>query len=453
MRKKWICALLAAALLCLGLSGCALFQTRVEDMPEEEAAPYYALSDQLLQALFNEDYTACTNMFSENLRNTLPASDLQSAWEQTRLNYGDPVQVESRKPYRINGEGTVVSQVLCAHGACSVQITFDKDNGVAGLWFGLPETQADYAVAVPEGVVEEEIVLGEGTDTPLRAIITRPAGQTNAAIPGVVLVHGSGASDRNEAIGNCYPFADIAHGLALQGIASIRYDKRTYTYGDTYTQEQVDAMTVQEEVIDDALLAIDALRNAPGVDPNAVVLAGHSLGGMLAPRIAQLSDGKVAGVISLAGTARGYLDVVYDQNLDAATEDKQLAAIKKEYRKVEKLDTLKDSETVFGIPVPYLKDLYAHPVEESLQALDVPFLILQGDSDFQMHTEDYKSWQTALEDYAPGAEFHLFEGLNHLFADSTGSSRRGSVAEYLDEGHVAQEVIDTMASWISEKLA
>ena len=448
MKKKLLCALLALTLMLLPLSGCTLFQNEVEEIGDEEAAPYYALAENFTNALFHEDYATCYALLAENLQNKMSADSLQENWEQVRLAYGDPVTVDARKPYKINGEYTIVAQVTHTHGGCSIQMTYDAEKGVAGLWFGEHDPKVSYTVAVPEGVVEEEIVLGEGTDTPLRAILTRPAdAAAGEELPAVVLVQGSGASDCNEAIGGCAPFADIAHGLAQLGVASLRYDKRTYTYASTYTEEQINAMTVQEEVINDALLAVETLAKTPGIDADAIVLVGHSLGGMLAPRIAAQS-GKVAGIVSLAGSARGYLDIVYDQNMAQTDDASQQNVIKKEYKKIDKLKNMKDSDTLFGIPVPYLKDLYAHPVEESLAQLDIPILVMQGENDFQMDTADYKSWQKALENYAGEKEFVLWPELNHLFVRDTAFKRRGTIAEYLQEGHVDQAVTDKIASWM-----
>ena len=44
----------------------------------------------------------------------------------------------------------------------------------------------------------------------------------------------------------------------------------------------------------------------------------------------------------------------------------------------------------------------------------------------------------------------LFENLNHLFADNTELKRRGTTGEYLEESHVAQVVVDTIAQWVKE---
>jgi hypothetical protein len=45
-------------------------------------------------------------------------------------------------------------------------------------------------------------------------------------------VHGSGPNDRDSTVGANKIFRDLAEGLASAGIAVLRYDKRTYRYGD-----------------------------------------------------------------------------------------------------------------------------------------------------------------------------------------------------------------------------
>ena len=57
---------------------------------------------------------------------------------------------------------------------------------------------------------------------------------------------------------------------------------------------------------------LDSLRGVPGVDPARVYLVGHSLGGYLAPRIAA-RDGKLAGVVVLAGNTRPLEDLIVEQ--------------------------------------------------------------------------------------------------------------------------------------------
>ena len=105
---------------------------------------------------------------------------------------------------------------------------------------------------------------------------------------------------------------DLAWGLASNGIAVLRYDKRTKAHGPEMAS-QVDKITVREEVTDDAVAAVDLLRTTPGIDPGRVFVAGHSLGGYLAPRIAAEAPGRLAGIALLEANARPLQRLIEDQ--------------------------------------------------------------------------------------------------------------------------------------------
>ena len=74
--KRLLCALMAS-LITLTASGCALFETEIIPIGEEEAAPYRAMAEDFIQKLFEEDYTACSSLFSEELANIKTRSQLQ----------------------------------------------------------------------------------------------------------------------------------------------------------------------------------------------------------------------------------------------------------------------------------------------------------------------------------------------------------------------------------------
>ena len=76
----------------------------------------------------------------------------------------------------------------------------------------------------------EKITVGAGTDYPLKGLLTFPD-DLSGPVPAVVMVHGSGASNMDEKVMKLKPFKDLAEGLAEQGVASLRYDKRTYAHG------------------------------------------------------------------------------------------------------------------------------------------------------------------------------------------------------------------------------
>ena len=69
---------------------------------------------------------------------------------------------------------------------------------------------------------------------------------------------------------------------------------------------------MKDETIDDAVAAVDVLAAQAGVDSARLFVLGHSLGGMLAPRIASTPTA-LKGFIVLAGTTRPLEDVIVDQ--------------------------------------------------------------------------------------------------------------------------------------------
>ena len=134
-------------------------------------------------------------------------------------------------------------------------------------------------------------------------------------VPAVLLVQGSGPTDMDETVGNNKPFLDISQALAEKGIAVLRYDKRTKVYGKKMLKEGAGNITVEDEVIEDAILAANILKNDERIDAKKVYLLGHSLGGMLAPRI-DSQGGDFAGIIICAGSLRTLSDILISQNED-----------------------------------------------------------------------------------------------------------------------------------------
>ncbi|MBR3018011.1 MAG: alpha/beta fold hydrolase [Clostridia bacterium] len=212
---------------------------------------------------------------------------------------------------------------------------------------------------LPEGMTEESVQVG---DPALAGLLTLPAEAENP-LPAVVLVHGSGPNDRDETVGQTKPFRDLAYGLAGQGIAVLRYDKRTYAYGASYTQEDLQTFTVREETIDDAVAAAELLRSDPRVDPERIYLIGHSMGAMLAPRIAQENPGLFAGIILLSGTPKTLADIVLSQNqalvdalspLEKIVGNMQMAGLRQSWQNV--LNSTEEEakgKMLFGQPAYY----------------------------------------------------------------------------------------------------
>ena len=155
----------------------------------------------------------------------------------------------------------------------------------------------------------EKIVVGAGTEYPLNGLMTLPS-DLSKPVPAVVMVHGSGASNMDEKVLKLTPFKDLAEGLARHGAASLRYDKRTFVHARRMIRNK--HLTVKEETIEDALLAVQMLKRDPRIDHDRVYILGHSMGAMLAPRI-DAEGADVKGLIMMAGTPYRLEEIVLRQ--------------------------------------------------------------------------------------------------------------------------------------------
>lgn len=306
-------------------------------------------------------------------------------------------------------------------------------------------------------MMKENIVIGKNTKYPLKGLLTLPA-HTAQPVPAVVFVHGSGSSNMDEKVGKLTPFQDLAEGLARHGIASIRYDKRPFAHGWKMLRDKSRPITVREETIEDAILATELLRQDPRIDPEKIFIIGHSMGGMLAPRI-DGEGGHYRGLILMAGTPRKLEEVMVEQSEEALASLNPL--IQKLARKrMEKFTTmfaslydLSDEEAMKkkvggGTTLYYFKEMGEHPAADYLIPLEKPVLILQGEKDFQVKADkDFTAYQALLKGKS-NVTFKLYEGLNHAFVPSVYGDITKAKKEYNVQQHIGQEVIDHIAHWI-----
>jgi uncharacterized protein len=285
---------------------------------------------------------------------------------------------------------------------------------------------------------------------PLPGVLALP--KTSGRLPAVVLVHGLGPLDRDATVGVNRPFQELARGLAARGVATLRYDKRTHAHGKRVAE--LDDLTVDDEVLDDALAAVAALRLRKDIDPERIFVLGHSMGGMLAPRLAA-RDRRLAGMVVLAAPARSIAAVLVEQteylvSLETSEADAQelvLAQLQRDAALVQSPELDEDDEPILGAPASYWVDLRGYdPVATAANLVPpCPAFVAQGGRDYQVASEDFARWQRGLGGRA-GVTTRLYPALNHLFVAGEGKSKP---AEYLQAGHVADELLDDVAAWIA----
>ena len=303
----------------------------------------------------------------------------------------------------------------------------------------------------------ENIIVGKGTNYPLHGLLTLPD-DTSKPVPAVVFVHGSGASNRDEKVGKLTPFKDLAEGLAAHGIASVRFDKRSFAYGRKMLKEK--NITVKEETIEDAVRATQLLRKDGRIDRNRIFIVGHSMGAMLAPRI-DAQGGNYCGLILMAGSPYKLEDIILRQNQQAMGGLNKLlqwiaaVQVKKLKKTFAGLYDLTDEEAkkrkfAGGTTLYYFKEMGEHPAPGFLKLTRKPLLILQGEKDFQASAAvDFTGYQTLLEGH-DNATFKLYPGLNHAFVPALSDDINKARKEYAEERHIGDEVIGDIARWILE---
>ncbi|MYD95407.1 MAG: hypothetical protein F4Y02_17365 [Chloroflexi bacterium] len=440
-------------------------------VPDFEVAPFafdpVARASTFLQALANEDFRTVYEMTALEL---LPADSLCAleleTYSGSRTDSDAFGSLAWQRLQRVTSEPSVslafdpatdLLDVLFQYGDRStpelhVTVRLARDGRVfvfeidEAAWpVGAPQDYPPPAYADAEAFTETEVVLGEAP-WELGATLTMPRGP--GPFPAVVLVPGSGATDRDATGGGNKPFRDLAWGLATRGIATLRYDKRTWTHPLAFARQP--DFTLDDELVDDALAAVAAIRRTPRVDSARVYVLGASLGGRAAPRIAQRDPG-VAGLILVSAGSGSYIHSVARSYEDDARADEVVDAIEQKvidrfWARVAGIDALIAGEAAsldMAVRPSYYRDLDRYRPEDAAYVLRKPLLILYGGWDRGRAASDMFAWARRLQG-RPEAVFRLYRDNSHMLLDVPGMT--GPLP--WRRGHVGETVVDDIAAWI-----
>jgi len=418
-------------------------------------------------------YKEARAYFNTQMAQALSTNQLKQLWENDiKSKYGEFEKIISTRSEEMTSQGQkyLVVYVKCKtveSNYFNMRVILDKNNEIAGLWHekaSKPDetdkesedttgyTKPDYA---DESSFKEEQITIDGLadredyeKCELPGLLTLP--NTEGPYPAVVLIHGSGANDMDETIGPNKPFKDLAWGLATKGIAVLRYDKRTKHC--TIAKENLDDFTVNEETVYDALYAVKLLRNDSRIKKDSIYVIGHSLGGYIAPRIGKM-DKDINGLIIMAGNSGDFLDLILTQykylaELDGTIteeEQKQIDAVKNAVEKI-RSGEIKEGEFLLGAGKAYWEDLLSYKPVETAKSLEMPFLILQGERDYQVTMEEFEGWKEGLKG-KDNVDFISYPKLNHLFMPGEGQP---NPQEYANPSHIPEKVITDIKEWLAK---
>ena len=302
----------------------------------------------------------------------------------------------------------------------------------------------------------------------LRGTMATPAGPAKA--PAVLLLPGSGPTDRD---GNQKPamvtdvLAQIAEALFLQGVASMRFDKRACSGYAAAWPREAPAMASffgYRPFIDDVLAAYRFMRAQPGVDLDRCAILGHSEGGRCALQAAADLAGtseQPAGVACLAtpGRTMDHLireQIAFDLRVKRAPQEVRDAWLDAVNRSVEmvKAERRAPEDIPAGLKALFnpttVELLHAYfTVDPRLLAAKVhgPVLVINGDNDIQVSAElDAKPLAAALEAREPRqpSTLMIVEGASHNLKETTSTGDPGFA------GPVVPSVIKAIVLWAKE---
>ena len=318
----------------------------------------------------------------------------------------------------------------------------------------------------------------EGGHT-LAGTFTRPA--SGGPFPAVILISGSGPQDRDEALMGHRPFLVLADHLTRRGIAVLRYDDRGV--GESTGNF---AAATSEDFASDALAAVAFLRTRDDVDPDAIGLAGHSEGGLIAPMVAVESP-DVRYIVLMAGPGVSGERILYAQaaliaraggaseEAIAQNRERQRAifdVLKSEPDPERAGDALGDivrsglesagaqagagddasmeqavTAQVQQVNNPWFRYFLTYDPAETLARVTVPVLAINGEKDLQVpYEENLREIEAALRRGGNAHyEVHALPDLNHLFQHA----ETGAPGEYGEiEETWSVDAMELIAEWI-----
>jgi alpha-beta hydrolase superfamily lysophospholipase len=292
--------------------------------------------------------------------------------------------------------------------------------------------------AFETSIVEKEVQVPVRGGS-LAATLSFPA-DAAGKVPGVVIVAGSGPTDRDGnnplTAGQINTYKEVAHHLVSRGIAVLRYDKRGIAESAGLVSSETPPF---DWFAEDVASCVEFLKSVEEVKSDSVFIAGHSEGGVLA-LMAAASGSEVTGLILLSTPGYSLRDT-YRLQVGAqgdALESMGVTGMKG--RMLAALDDLYEAirtggpfdYSIYGLPQEYAAfylplDLQREFAEGFLSAdsaelagqVDVPICIIQGTADTQVSVDNALALVASIGD-PDKVEAHIIEGVDHVLKPTEG---------------------------------
>lgn len=400
------------------------------------------------QQILDKEGQAVLDQCTPQVKQGITAQQINALVDTFETQMGQYQSNDSWKSSQKAGYTIVTALLHFEKGDFRFTCSTNLNKQIVGFFFK-PVTQKIVRATSNDTFLEKKIAVGK-SPYKLAGLLTLPKNK-QASHPCVILVHGSGAHNMNEQIGPNKPFEDLAHNLAQQGIASIRYNKRTYEHAQKMTSE----ITIYEATIDDAIAAVKLAQNTAPINPKQVYVLGHSLGGMCLPRITKGANKTctqpVAGGIFMAANASPLEDLILWQ-LSKQMPATEIEQLKKSVANVKKIHTTDFDSTLplpLNIPPAFWKSIVGYNQVNEAAACPHPMLLLFGERDIQVPISEMALWKKGLQNKINEKQvrFISYPTLSHLLMPA---GNPPGPKDYEKKAHISPKVIDDIANWIKK---
>ncbi len=411
-------------LICLLVTIMLVFSSCAAQEPQTNSQ----LFDYIVEAWKNSEADKLYDYADEEMKKIMGADDFAHLFDSLSFIGG-------------NLNGVSQKEITSADGTDTYSTVLDFENISVDLSVGLKNTKIcsfvrnvsfkkAFEINREQKVTEKYFVLSnDGYD--LNAVYTYVS--DGKEHPAVLLIAGSGPNDYNETIGALAPFEDIAIGLAQNGINSLRIDKRTLNYADSFKQ----TAGVDEEYLSDCAAALKFLKKQ---NISNVYLLGHSLGGQMASEIAA-DDSEIDGMILFNSTPRHLADVLLDQYTIA---DAASAEVYRGYTAAAKQASDKDAQGYYyyGATDYYWNSYNKLNVTENINRSGKRTLIINSKYDNQIFDSDINMWNSQFGDNE-NVTLKIYNDISH-FGYKINTSDISSLYKRTD---FPQELIDDFSDF------
>jgi uncharacterized protein len=306
--------------------------------------------------------------------------------------------------------------------------------------------QQSSGTVVAESYSSEEVQFQNG-DISLAGTLTLPKG-AGMTYPAALLISGPGLHDRDgNGVFSLYKL--IAEKLSANGVAVLRHDDR-----GAGKSSRPKAPTTYHDIINDSKAAIKYLRSRSEIDPDRIVLIGHSEGGTTAALIAS-EDSKIAAIALLAGAMLvNFEQLLLEQTIYQLALQRPFNPEEREkYPQIARLVLTLIEEAKAGKPDSAVSDLREYARQslavnqsETFKRIRCPVLILQGERDAQVLAHHAVAAARVMADAGnKQISLRILPSLSHTF---TPSPLDESIAVEKKK-QISPEALETVQKWIA----